>query len=567
MKSKSIFNRLFGLLLVLNVTVLMALYVPRMRTVHFALPKLESWTVESTSELQIQLPEAFRKNLTICFWSNHQGIKVYLNEREIYDGSRLEDERFSEIEASRWNRVEIPPFSDGKVLTVQCETENLPFVKEYVYGTNEQINRWIYQHYGMMQLIDVGTIGIGVFFIFIAFSNKKHTASRQMPMNLGYAMVLLGLFFRTSLKGIPIYWMSEAARDMISYLTFFTLTIPMLSYVKRKVKITGIYIHVCEGTMCFQMAAVTVIFVLHGLGLFDISRFVWFGALFWVLFVVLSFFGAVYSFIKRRGKITLLALISAFVLVLMIPLEAVRAYFLHGAGEYGTIFRWGILIIIVFEVLTYSLIIQELEDQQGKAEQENKRLQFQLLSSQIRPHFILNTLGAIRSMIMEDAEKASDLLYDFSKYLRKNIEEKDYMKPIPFLEELDYIETYLRLEQTRFGERLKVEYHVEEKEFWVLPLTIQPFVENAVKHGLFPQKNGGTIRLSSYKQNDHIVIEIKDDGIGFESSDLQKFLDNKKSVGLRSAIYRIESEMRGKCSITSSTKDVSGTFVRVVLPK
>ena len=83
-----------------------------------------------------------------------------------------------------------------------------------------------------------------------------------------------------------------------------------------------------------------------------------------------------------------------------------------------------------------------MENQKEKTEEENKKLQFQLLSSQIRPHFILNTLGAIRSMVTEDAEKASDLLYDFSMYLRKNIEEKDYMKPIPFGEELDYIETY-----------------------------------------------------------------------------------------------------------------------------
>ena len=208
-----------------------------------------------------------------------------------------------------------------------------------------------------------------------------------------------------------------------------------------------------------------------------------------------------------------------------------------------------------------------MENQKEKTEEENKKLQFQLLSSQIRPHFILNTLGAIRSMVTEDAEKASDLLYDFSMYLRKNIEEKDYMKPIPFGEELDYIETYLRLEQTRFGERLKVNYRIEEKEFWVLPLTIQPFVENAVKHGLFPKKHGGTLEIATSKQDGNIVIEIRDDGVGFEVEKLQQILNEKKSVGLRSAIYRIETEMRGQCNITSREQTAVGTYVRVILPQ
>ena len=159
-------------------------------------------------------------------------------------------------------------------------------------------------------------------------------------------------------------------------------------------------------------------------------------------------------------------------------------------------------------------------------------------------------------------------MYDFSKYLRKIIEDKDYTKPIPFLEELDYIETYLRLEKTRFGSRLQIEYQIEAKEFWVLPLTIQPFVENAVKHGIFSLAEGGTICISSYIKEEYIVIEISDNGVGFDSSKLREIMEEKKSVGLRSAIYRIENEMRGKCSITSSQEEgISGTKVQVMLPK
>ena len=253
---------------------------------------------------------------------------------------------------------------------------------------------------------------------------------------------------------------------------------------------------------------------------------------------------------------------------MMIPLEILRIlYWTDSIKAYGMISRVCFVIVIALEVLSYAHNIQIMEVQKERTEEENKKLQLQLLSTQIRPHFILNTLGAIRSMIMEDAKRASDLLYDFSMYLRKNIEEKDYTKPVPFGEELDYIETYLRLEQTRFGNRLNVEYHIEERSFWVLPLSIQPFVENAVKHGLFPKRGGGTLCISVTEDQQQIVIEIKDNGVGFDAENLQRIIDEKRSVGLRSAIYRIETEMKGQCRIISKESGIEGTIVRVTLPR
>ena len=140
------------------------------------------------------------------------------------------------------------------------------------------------------------------------------------------------------------------------------------------------------------------------------------------------------------------------------------------------------------------------------------------------------------------------------------------MKTIPFMEELDYIETYLRLEQTRFGDRLKVEYEIEKKDFRVLPLTIQPFVENAVKHGLFPKKNGGVIRIKTYENENKIFVEIQDNGVGFDAENLRQIIKEKNSVGLKSAIYRIE-DMRGKCNIISKSDGDLGTFVQITLQK
>lgn len=569
MKAKNIFNQILGLLSVLLIVLIAVLYGPQMKTDHTPIPILEGWKTEANNCISTVLPQAFEERMTICFWSNHQEIQVYLEDKLLYDASALEQNNFCEIAPSRWNRIELPSKAAGKLLKIESSTANEPFVREYVYGTSEEINQWLHLNYGMFQLMDVGLVGVGAFFVLIAFINKRYSASRELPMYFGLTMILAGFLFRTNLKGIPIHWMSEYTREMLGYLTFFIMPICWLVYVKRKVNLQGWYENLCNVMELLESVTVWVLFLLHGLKIYDVSLFVSLGVVFWGILILLNLMGKSLAFLKEKDFMHVLSLISSLILTLVIPLEILRTRlpFLRGT-EYGTIARICFLTMVLIEIVTYGLFVRLLESQKSKTEEENKKLQFQLMSSQIRPHFILNTLGAIRAKIGENAEEASNLLYDFSKYLRKIIEDKDYTKPIPFLEELDYIETYLRLEKTRFGSRLQIEYQIEAKEFWVLPLTIQPFVENAVKHGIFSLVEGGTICISSYIKEEYIVIEISDNGVGFDSSKLREIMDEKKSVGLRSAIYRIENEMRGKCSITSSQEEgISGTKVQVMLPK
>lgn len=227
-----------------------------------------------------------------------------------------------------------------------------------------------------------------------------------------------------------------------------------------------------------------------------------------------------------------------------------------------------LMIIILMGLILMGFYIKNKKIERERLEQENKNLQLMLLTGQIRPHFILNTLGAIRTLIPQDPQRASDLLYDFSKYIRKNMEQKEYSKPIPFLEEIDYIETYLSLETVRFGEKLHVEYDILEDGFWILPLTIQPFVENAVKHGLLPKKNGGTVWISTKKADTYIEVEIRDDGVGFDTKEFWAGLKQRKTVGMKSALMRLENEMHATCDIQSSmTPGESGTRVKIRIPE
>ena len=567
-KFPNIFHSLFNWCILIFSIVLLICYIPKIRLYYNEIPQLKIDITDDNPDELIELPDAFEEEMVVCFWTNHRDVTVYLEEQEIYSTDIEGRVLFGGLAPSRWNRITIPGGSAGKELRIHSDVEYQWISREYVYGTDEQINQWLHQRYGFIQLIDAGIVGIGVLFVLFGGFSRRKTGVSELPLYLGQVMILMGLLLRVGFKGIPIHWMNEYGKDLIGYLTFFTATIPMYIYFSKKEYTTKLFEKTCYTVAVVQLIIVTIVFLLHGLNIVDVSDTLWLGAAFWGIFTFLILIRSIVLFVRKRNLTTTLTLFSTVSWTLMVPLEVIRILFLKDyIRTYGILSRACFVVIIALEVLTYAYSIQIMEVQKERTEEENKKLQFQLLSTQIRPHFILNTLGAIRAMVMEDAKKASDLLYDFSMFLRKNIEEKDYMKSIPFGEELDYIETYLRLEQTRFGERLKVEYHILEREFWVLPLSIQPFVENAVKHGLFPKKIGGTLKISTYKSEGNIVLEIMDDGMGFDAENLQTILSEKKSVGLRSAIYRIESEMRGKCSITSRENGETGTLVKVILPQ
>jgi len=227
-----------------------------------------------------------------------------------------------------------------------------------------------------------------------------------------------------------------------------------------------------------------------------------------------------------------------------------------------------LIAIILLEIIRIRIYIKNEKKKQEKLKEENKNLQLQILTEQIRPHFILNTLGAIRTMIHKDPDRASDLLYDFSKYIRKNMEQKDYSKPIPFLEELDYIQTYLSLETLRFEERLHVEYDISEDGFFILPLTVQPFVENAVKHGLLSTRQGGTVWITTRRTETHIEVQVMDNGVGFDVKKFWDELEERKTVGMKSAIFRLRNEMNAVIDIKSSMEPgMSGSVIKIKIPE
>ena len=197
-------------------------------------------------------------------------------------------------------------------------------------------------------------------------------------------------------------------------------------------------------------------------------------------------------------------------------------------------------------------------------EREVEKANMAVMISQIQPHFLYNALNTIKSLIRRDPKKAEQAVIDFSYYLRGNMDSLTHTEPIPFETELAHVKYYCDIELLRFSDKLKIEYDIQEKKFCVPTLSIQPIVENAIKHGVTKKPEGGTVRISTASDDKDYIVTVKDDGVGFDSSAIEED-DGRSHVGIQNIRYRFENMMHATVSIESE-KGV-GTCVIIRIPK
>ena len=264
----------------------------------------------------------------------------------------------------------------------------------------------------------------------------------------------------------------------------------------------------------------------------------------YLTFPMLSFFAIILLafFAKSSAKINRIA----FIIYTLFPvLGVIIDYAFHGISLTYAGFTVSILVIYTSIYLTRQ---KQLHTQRNA-----------LMLSQINPHFVYNTLSTIAAMCDVSPKQAKHLTIDFSQYLRRNIDTLTSEDLIPFEREMEHVECYLKIEKARFRERLNVNYSIQCNDFSVPPLTVQPLVENAIKHGITKKAEGGLVKISTYDEDTHYVIEIIDDGVGFDTE------STELHVGLQNVRSRIAAMCKGELTIKSTVG--VGTRVRIEIPK
>jgi sensor histidine kinase YesM len=269
-----------------------------------------------------------------------------------------------------------------------------------------------------------------------------------------------------------------------------------------------------------------------------------------IIFLIIILVAFLNPKLKKREK-------AAFIIYCLLPILGILFQNVYSGYAIGYV-----SIIITVEILFFFANVEK-NIELAKQEEKKKEAHVKLMISQIQPHFIYNSLSAISTLISINPDEAQKSLDNFTEYLRRNLSSLTETRLIPFENELKHIETYVSLEKMRFKDRINIIYDIGTKDFFVPPLTIQPIVENAIKHGILKKIEGGTVTLTTYETDSSYVIEIKDDGIGFNLNEID--FDENTHFGLKNISYRISHTCEGDLNIISKKNE--GTKITVTLKK
>ncbi|MGN0817981.1 MAG: sensor histidine kinase [Candidatus Coproplasma sp.] len=266
---------------------------------------------------------------------------------------------------------------------------------------------------------------------------------------------------------------------------------------------------------------------------------------------------------RRKGRLKRILFPAVCALVHISLLTDIICTWL-GVWQGGMVTEWVFGIVFVVALAVAFKIIPDnfrssIREKEMYAELQEKRIA--LTRSQIQPHFLYNTLSSIAELCVIDPEKAQDATLEFTEYLRCNLNALDNPTPVPFGAELEHVKNYLALEQMRFGEDLRVIYDVRATDFMLPPLTVQPLVENAVKHGLGMKEGGGTVTVTSYSDDENFYVVVSDDGEGFD-------VDKKPEgshIGIENVRYRLVKMCGASLEINSVIGE--GTVAKITVPK
>jgi LytS/YehU family sensor histidine kinase len=201
--------------------------------------------------------------------------------------------------------------------------------------------------------------------------------------------------------------------------------------------------------------------------------------------------------------------------------------------------------------------------------------EYRMLKAQVNPHFLFNTLGTVRSLIRINPELARACVKDLSNLLRRSLEQGEEIVSLRL--EIELVRSYVRLEKARFGERIRLEEVFTESALncKVPVFTLQPLVENAIRHGLSPKIEGGLLTIRIWREDQQLVIEVEDDGVGISTdrfSDIIRFDGSAAKqtsgvgIGLNNVHKRLRLAFGSNYGLTIVSQEGRGTLIRALMP-
>lgn len=522
----------------------------------------------------------YRGELPVAFYSNHISLTIYEGSNEPF---------VMDIENPLYGSSACCKYWTGYMLSSGSE-ESIEILihNSHRFGNENAIDEML-SNMSLWSGIDFESDvldsgqtqrNIGLFFVIVSlallgsalFSALLHVPNTRIIWLLGATILSAGIYLAYSAPGVSFWNESIAANTSIlgfSMMFYMLFASGIITYFLKETKRIGYIVTIASGV---SIGIYFVLPVLTDVYFYD----TW---LPWVITQSVANVVLLGCLIKEyiaSSKKERLVHMGMALLVLAFEADAVATAI--GLWEGGAISKYVFVVLFIAALFVVLRLIpgninaatkaKELELQRSRLEAEKNMVEAELkesrisiMLSQIQPHFIYNTLGTIERMCLKDPQKAFDLVRNFSLYLRGNFSELDSVTPIRFADEIKHVEYYVNIEKVRFPD-MSIEYDVEATEFVLPALSVQPLVENAIKHGLMRLETGGTVKIHSYETPTHFCVEVTDDGVGF---DTDAPVDEKKHVGLRNIRGRLKAMVNG--ALVMESKPGVGTKAIIMIPK
>lgn len=522
----------------------------------------------------------YRGELPVAFYSNHISLTIYEGSNEPF---------VMDIENPLYGSSACCKYWTGYMLSSGSE-ESIEILihNPHRFGNENAIDEML-SNMSLWSGIDFESDvldsgqtqrNIGLFFVIVSlallgsalFSALLHVPNTRIIWLLGATILSAGIYLAYSAPGVSFWNESIAANTSIlgfSMMFYMLFASGIITYFLKETKRISYIVTIASGV---SIGIYFVLPVLTDVYFYD----TW---LPWVITQSVANVVLLGCLIKEyiaSSKKERLVHMGMALLVLAFEADAVATAI--GLWEGGAISKYVFVVLFIAALFVVLRLIlgninaatkaKELELQRSRLEAEKNMVEAELkesrisiMLSQIQPHFIYNTLGTIERMCLKDPQKAFDLVRNFSLYLRGNFSELDSVTPIRFADEIKHVEYYVNIEKVRFPD-MSIEYDVEATEFVLPALSVQPLVENAIKHGLMRLETGGTVKIHSYETPTHFCVEVTDDGVGF---DTDAPVDEKKHVGLRNIRGRLKAMVNG--ALVMESKPGVGTKAIIMIPK
>ena len=260
----------------------------------------------------------------------------------------------------------------------------------------------------------------------------------------------------------------------------------------------------------------------------------------------------------------------------LVPPRLINASLISGALD---LLAYGALLGLAHSVHFY----RRFRDRERRAlflESHFASARLNALRAQLQPHFLFNSLNAIATLLRRDPRLAEATLLSLSDLLRLALSQSERQE-IPLREEMNFVQRYLEIQQTRFGDRLRVEQDIEPAalDCLVPALLLQPLVENAIRHGIEPSEKSGLVRLTAQRRTSSLVLTVEDDGVGLSGSGPGSHaakpagpqlntngLAGGNGIGLANLRARLETLYGKEQALELVPRSEGGLTVRIVVP-